>query len=203
MFRSFRLTSAAVVAALVAPAALLAAPSVGAPAPAFSAKNADGKTVSLADYKGKVVVLEWFNPGCPFVKKFYGPGKMQELQTKYVAKDVVWLTVSSNAAKNPDHLDGAALKKKAAELKSGSSELIDDTSGDLARLYAAKTTPHVFVIGKDGKLAYQGAIDSVATPNSADIAKATPYLANAIDASLAGKAASPAETKAYGCGVKL
>ncbi len=184
-------------------ASLFADPAVGAAAPEFSAKDADGKAVKLSDHKGKVVVLEWFNPGCPFVKKFYAPGKMQELQKAYAAKGVVWITVASTKAKHPDHLDGAGLKAKALEWKASPGVMLDDTDGVVARLYSAKTTPHVFVVGADGKLLYKGAIDSGRSPKSDEIAKSTPYLANAIDAALAGKTPEPAETKPYGCGVKL
>lgn len=183
--------------------ALLANPAVGAAAPEFTAKSAEGRDVKLSDHKGKIVVLEWFNPSCPFVKKFYEPGKMQQLQKDYAGKGVVWITVASTAKKHPDHLDGPALQKKIAALKAAPSLILDDSDGALARLYAAKTTPHVFVIGKDGKLLYKGAIDSVRSTDPDDIAKATPYLANAIDAALAGKSPEPAETKPYGCGVKL
>ena len=184
-------------------ASLFADPAVGAPAPDFAAKDAAGRAVKLSDHKGKIVVLEWFNPGCPFVKKFYAPGKMQELQKTYAAKGVVWITVASTKAKHPDHLDGAALTKKAAEWKASPAVILDDTDGAVARLYAAKTTPHLFVVGADGKLLYKGAIDSGRSPKSDDIAGATPYLANALDAALAGKTPEPADTKPYGCGVKL
>lgn len=203
MNKNLRNLFAGLVALVAGTASLLADPTVGAPAPDFSAKDADGKVVKLSDYKGKVVVLEWFNQACPFVHKFYEPGKMQELQKTYSAKGVVWLTVASNKKENPNYLDGAGLKKKAAEWKATPAAILHDASGDLARLYAAKTTPDMFVIGADGKLAYKGAIDSIRSPKSSDIAKATPYLANAVDAVLAGKTPEPAETKPYGCGIKL
>ena len=184
-------------------ASLVAAPTVGEAAPAFTVKSAAGKEVNLADYKGKVVVLEWYNPGCPFVKKFYEPGKMQELQKTYAAKGVVWLTVASANPKNGAYLDGPALTKSMADAKGAPSAILSDDDGKIARLYDAKTTPHMFVISADGKLAYKGGIDSKPTPKSDDIAKATPYLANAVDAVLAGKAVENADTKPYGCSVKL
>lgn len=201
--QTFRHLSVTVAALCVGAASLLAAPTVGQPAPDFSAKSIEGKPVKLADLKGKVVVLEWYNPACPFVKKFYAPGKMQALQKSLADKGVVWLSIASTNAKNRDFLDNAALVKRVADDKSAPFAVVDDAAGDLARLYEAKTTPHIFVIGKDGKLVYQGAIDSIRSSKSEDIAKADAYLVNAVEAALAGKPASPAETKAYGCGVKL
>lgn len=204
MNRSFRKIVTGLIAGLLAPVALFASgPAVGAPAPDFSVKTAAGKEVKLSDYKGKVVVLEWYNPGCPFVKKFYAPGKMQELQKTYTARDVVWLTVASANPKSGAYLDGAALTKAMTSAKGAPTAILSDDDGKVARLYDAKTTPHMFVISADGKLAYKGGIDSKPTPKSDDIAKATPYLVNAVDAVLAGKAVEKADTKPYGCGVKL
>ncbi len=176
---------------------------IGAPAPALGVVDLEGKIRTLEEFRGKIVVLEWFNPGCPFVKKFYGPGKMQAWQTQLAAKDVVWLTVASTRAGHPDHKDAAALKTWLKEAKAAPATVLLDTDGALAHRYEAKTTPHIFVIGKDGKLAYMGAIDSIRSPKPADIEKAAPYLLNAVEAVAAGKPADPAETKAYGCGVKL
>lgn len=184
-------------------AAATAAPKIGEPAPALGVADLDGKVRTLEEFRGKIVVLEWFNPGCPFVKKFYGPGKMQAWQTQLAAKDVVWLTVASTRAGHPDHKDAATLKTWLKDNRAAPATVLIDTDGALARRYAAKTTPHLFVIGKDGKLAYMGAIDSIRSPKPADIDKATPYLLNAVEAVAAGKPADPAETKAYGCGVKL
>ena len=195
---------AAIFAGLLAPLALLAAPHVGSAAPDFTAKDVSGKTVKLADYKGKVVVLEWFNPNCPFVKKFYGSSKMQELQKDAASKGVVWLTVYSTAPKHAeDYYDDAALTKKVAELKALPSDVLADPSGALVRLYDAKTTPQLFIIGVDGKLAYDGAIDSVRSPDAGDIAKAKPLFADALGAVLAGKPVADAKNKSYGCGIKL
>jgi thiol-disulfide isomerase/thioredoxin len=201
--KNLRNLFAGLAALLAGTASLLAAPVVGEAAPDFAVKDAAGKDVKLADYKGKVVVLEWYNPGCPFVKKFYEPGKMQELQKTYTGKGVVWLSIASTNKKNPEYFDGPGLIKKSAAVKASPTAIVHDVSGDLARLYAAKTTPHMFVISADGKLAYKGAIDSKPSASSGDIAKATPYLANAVDAVLAGKTPEPSETKSYGCGVKL
>jgi peroxiredoxin len=201
--KNLRNLFAGLAALLAGTASLLAAPVVGEAAPDFAVKDAAGKDVKLADYKGKVVVLEWYNPACPFVKKFYTPGKMQELQKTYTGKGVVWLTVASANPKGGAYLDGSALTKGMTASKGAPSAILSDDDGKVARLYEAKTTPHMFVISADGKLAYKGAIDSKPSASSGDIAKATPYLANAVDAVLAGKTPEPVETKSYGCGVKL
>jgi len=195
---------AALFAGLLASLALLAAPEIGAPAPDFSAKNPAGQVVKLADYKGKVVVLEWFNPDCPFVKKFYASGKMQTLQKEAASKGVVWLTVYSTAPKyKGDYYDDAALTKKISELKAGPSQIVADPAGAVARLYDAKTTPQLFIIGVDGKLAYDGAIDSARSPKAEDIDKAKPLFADALDAVITSKPVANPKNKSYGCGVKL
>lgn len=189
-------------ASVTAPA-VVAKPAVGSPAPELGVPDADGRIRTLAEFSGKVVAVEWLNPGCPFVKKFYGAGKMQALQKELTAKGVVWLTVASTAAGHPDHKDAAALKAWMAGQGGAPTAILVDASGALARRYAAKTTPHMFVIGTDGRLAYMGAIDSVRSAKAADIPKAVPYLANAVGAALAGKPAEPADTAPYGCSVKL
>ncbi|WP_022977622.1 thioredoxin family protein [Nevskia ramosa] len=183
-------------------AAAWAAPSVGAPAPAFSAVDSNGKTVSLADYKGKHVVLEWTNDGCPFVKKHYGSGNMQSLQKEFTAQNVVWLSVISSAPGQQGYVDGAAANKLTAARGATPTAVLLDPKGDIGRLYGAKTTPHLFVIDPAGKLEYAGGIDSIASPDPADIAGATPFLKVALTEALAGKAISTPVTKPYGCSVK-
>ncbi|WP_273454707.1 thioredoxin family protein [Nevskia ramosa] len=183
-------------------AAAWAAPSVGAPAPAFSAVDSNGKTVSLADYKGKHVVLEWTNDGCPFVKKHYGSGNMQSLQKEFTAQNVVWLSVISSAPGQQGYVDGAAANKLTAARGAAPTAVLLDPKGDIGRLYGAKTTPHLFVIDPAGKLEYAGGIDSIASPDPADIAGATPFLKVALTEALAGKAISTPVTKPYGCSVK-
>lgn len=178
-------------AALVAVVAS-AAPEIGQPAPAFTAKTVDGKTVSLSDYKGKTVVIEWYNPGCPYVKKFYEVGKMQEFQKQVVADGGVWLVVNT----------GGKVKDLAKNAYYPATALIDDADGAVARAYEAKTTPHCFVISPEGKLAYKGAIDNMATTKSSDIDKATNYVLAAVKAVKEGKAPEVTATKSYGCGVK-
>src|SRR6202162_3650123 len=177
-------------------------PPVGSAAPDFSAPDANGKTQSLSEYKGKYVVLEWFNPECPFVKKHYGSDNMQKLQRDYTAKGVVWLTIDSNAPGTEGNLTPEAAQKVMASWKTKQTALLLDPESDVAKLYGAKNTPDMVVIGPDGKIVYEGAIDSKATPNPADIPSSTNYVKAALDESLAGKPVSNAQTKPYGCSVK-
>ena len=187
---------------LAATALFAAEPTVGNAAPDFSLPDATGKTHSLADFKGKFVVLEWFNEGCPFVKKHYGSGNMQKLQQEYSGKDVVWLTINSSAPGEQGHLTPETAPKTISELKMTSTKLLLDPDGKVGRLYGAKNTPHMFVINKEGKLIYQGAIDSKPTASASDIASSSNYVKVALDESMAGKPVSTANTKPYGCSVK-
>ena len=194
----------AVLVSSLAASSLLAAgaPAVGSAAPDFALTDAKGKKHSLADYKGKYVVLEWFNPECPFVKKHYGGGDMQKLQETYAGKGVVWLTVDSSAPGTEGHLSPEQAEKTLSSWKMNQTTLLLDPDGTAGRAYNAKNTPQMFVISPEGKLLYMGAIDSKATPNPADIAGATNYVKVALDESLSGKAVSNPTTKAYGCSVK-
>ncbi|MDP3295937.1 MAG: thioredoxin family protein [Nevskia sp.] len=191
-----------IAAGLAVSAAAWAAPSVGAPAPAFSAVDSNGKTVSLADYKGKHVVLEWTNDGCPFVKKHYGSGNMQSLQKEFTAKNVVWLSVISSAPGEQGYAEGIEANKLTAARGAAPTAVLLDPKGDIGRLYGAKTTPHLFAIDPAGKLEYAGGIDSIASTDAADIASATPFLKVALTEALAGKPISTPVTKPYGCSVK-
>lgn len=179
------------------------AAAIGRAAPEWGVKDLDGKPRGPAEFAGKVVVLEWFNPGCPFVKKFYTPGKMQEWQRELTAKGVIWVTVASTKPAHPDHKDAAALKSWMTTNKAAQSLVLFDAEGVMARRYGAKVTPHMFVIGKDGTLVYSGAIDSVRSPKPADIAQAKPVLLNAVQAALDGKPVETPMPAPYGCGVKL
>lgn len=179
-----------------------AAAKVGEPAPAFTGTDSNGKAVSLADFKGKLVVLEWTNDGCPFVKKHYGSGNMQGLQKEAAAKGVVWLSVISSAPGKQGHADGARANELTKSRDAAPAHVLLDETGAVGRLYEAKTTPHLFLIGKDGTLLYAGGIDSVASADPADIAGATPYLRMAIDETLAGKPVSQPVTRPYGCSIK-
>jgi len=175
---------------------------VGQPAPAFQLTDTGGKAVSLADFKGKHVVLEWVNPGCPFVQKHYDSGNMPATQKGARAKDVVWLSVSSTARdagdyKAPAELAGWLQKKGAT----ANATLMDD-DGKVGRSYGARTTPHMYVIDPQGKLVYAGAIDSKPSTDVADIKTATNYVNQALGETLAGKPVSKANTQAYGCSIK-
>ena len=159
--------------------------------------------VSLSDFKGKTVVLEWFNHGCPFVRKHYDVGNMQGLQKKWMGKDVVWLTINSSAKGKQGYLaDATAAANKMKEEKMNSNYLLLDPTGKVGRMLAAKTTPHMYVINKEGKLAYQGAIDSISSASSDDIKKSENYVDSALSSLMKGKKIAKADTKQYGCSVK-
>jgi peroxiredoxin len=190
-----------IVAAIAAPALALANANVDAPAPAFSAVTADGKTVNLADYKGKTVVLEWTNHDCPFVKKHYG-GNMQAHQKEAAGQGVVWLQVISSAPGQQGHVDGATAKKLNADRGAAPTATLLDPKGELGKLYGAQTTPHMYVIKADGTLAYKGGIDSIPSAKVDDIAKAEPYVKLALADVAAGKKVEKASTRPYGCSVK-
>src|SRR5438067_4632495 len=177
-------------------------PPVGATAPDISAIDSKGKTQTLSQYKGKYVVLEWFNPECPFVKKHYGSGNMQKLQQEFTGKGIVWLTIDSSAPGLEGNLTAEQANAKMAEWKTKQTALVLDPDGKAGRSYGAKNTPHMFVINPEGKIVYEGAIDSKASPNPSDIASSTNYVKVALDESLAGKTVSNANTKPYGCSVK-
>ena len=174
---------------------------VGKGAPLFTTKDAKGATVSLAEQRGKVVVLEWVNFNCPFVKKHYS-GNMQKLQATYTGKKVVWLTINSSAAGKEGYLESSKLGALANTNGSKATHVIADGDGKIGKAYGAKTTPHMFIVDKEGKLVYNGAIDSKPTADVADVATADKLFANALDAVLAGKEVVSAKNQPYGCGVK-
>ena len=177
------------------------AATVGQAAPDFTATDALGKTHKLSDFKGKHVVLEWTNPGCPFVVKHYG-GNMQALQKEFTAKGVVWLSVNSTSKDASDYLEPAKLMAWKAEKKGSASAVLMDESGKIGQLYSAKTTPHMYIINPQGLLVYAGAIDSVPSARVDDIKTATNYIRQGLNEALGGKAISTSSTRAYGCSVK-
>lgn len=179
-----------------------AAPKVGEPAPVFSAADSNGKTVQLSDFKGKYVVLEWTNDHCPFVKKHYGSGNMQATQKDAVAQGAVWLSVISSRPGAQGHVDGKRANALTTERGAAPTHVLLDEKGDLGRLYEAKTTPHLFLLDKDGKLIYAGAIDSVASADPADIKGASNYVKVALAEAVAGKPVSTPASKPYGCSIK-
>jgi len=188
-------------AALLAPAAAFAQ-SPGAAAPAFTLTDTAGNSVQLADYRGKYVVLEWTNPECPFVRKHYTSGNMQELQKEWGAREVVWLSINSTSTgsyefKTPAQMAQWMQSQGAAQ----KATLIDGTSA-AARSYAARATPHMFVIDPAGAVLYNGAIDDRRTSNPADAKVARNYVRAALTEAMAGKPVTVASTSPYGCSIK-
>ena len=175
---------------------------VGQNAPDFSLKDTNGKTQKLSSYRGKYVVLEWYQPDCPFVRKHYGSGNMQKLQKEYTAKGVVWLSIDSSAPGQEGNYDAAKLNAFAARDGAARTALMIDLDGKVGHLYGAKTTPDMYVIDPSGKLIYQGAIDNKRSTDVADVNTATNYVEAALDAALSGKSVATAATAPYGCSVK-
>ncbi|MGE5665582.1 MAG: thioredoxin family protein [Betaproteobacteria bacterium] len=200
---SFKLLATGVVlAALAAAGSALAQALPGQPAPAFKLEDVNGRTVSLADLRGRYVVLEWNNPNCPFVRKHYSSGNLQSLQARYGADKVAWLLVNSTAPGTEDFMDAKKLATWLAEQKAQPTALLLDPSGDVGRAYAAKVTPQMVVIDPRGTVIYNGAIDDKRSANAADVAGARNYVAAALDEARAGKPVSVASTTPYGCTVK-
>jgi len=182
--------------------AAAAAPQIGRPAPDFTATDSNGATVSLAALRGKVVMLEWTNDGCPYVGKWYRSGAMQQLQRDAAAAGAVWLSVISSAPGEQGYADGARANALTRERNAAPAHVLLDPKGTLGHLYGAETTPHMYVITPAGVLAYMGGADSIATTRVDDMARATPYARNALQAVLAGRVVEHAVTRPYGCTVK-
>jgi peroxiredoxin len=176
----------------------------GIPTPDFtlSGLNTKQKEIKLSDYKGKIVVLEWLNHGCPFVRKHYDSGNMQALQKKYVEKNIIWLSVISSAVGKQGYVDEKGALKDKMENKSAATDILLDPTGKVGKLYGAKTTPHMYIISKDGILAYQGAIDDKADSDPLSVPSAKNYVAQALDELIGGKPVTRHTTKSYGCSVK-
>lgn len=204
MFAAVSMTACAAPDATAAAnaAAAASAATVGQPAPAFKLVDSTGKTHSLADYKGKTVVLEWTNHECPFVKKHYGSGNMQAQQKQATADGVVWLSVNSSAPGKQGNVDGAAAEKVRKDARAVQTAYLLDPTGATGRAYGAKTTPHMYIIDPQGVLRYAGGIDSIQSADVADIKKATQYVPQALAELAAGKPVSVAVTRPYGCSVK-
>jgi peroxiredoxin len=191
-------------------ALIAAAPSIdareplqpGKPAPDFMLKDATGKDVTLSSFKGKVVVLEWTNQDCPYVRKHYGAGNMQALQTEAKGKGVVWLTVSSSAPGQQGHVNGLEAEKLTADRKAAPAAFLLDTDGNVGRAYGATVTPHMYVVDQAGKIAYMGGIDDKPTTNPADIAPARNYVREALVAVTAGQPVKTTSARPYGCSIK-
>ena len=196
-----RISGVAVLAAALLPVSTLAqAVRVGAPAPAFTASDSRGQTESLSQYRGKYVVLEWHNQGCPFTKKHYVSGNMQALQKEWTAKGVVWFTVISSAPGKQGYMTASAENAYLAQVHAAPSAVLLDPEGKLGRLYSAKTTPQM--IDPAGKVIYDGAIDDRPTPDPEDVRGAHNYVSDALMEAMAGKPVATPFTQPYGCSVK-
>lgn len=187
---------------LMAPFFAFSAVEPGDTAPDFTLKDSKGNSHKLSDFRGKFVVLEWFNHDCPFVKKHYGRGNMQKLQKEYTAKDVVWLSIISSAPGKQGHRTGPQADADTKDSQACPTAVLLDPSGEVGQKYEAKTTPHMFVINKEGKVIYAGAIDSIRSTDPSDVEKSENYIRQTLDAALDGKPVPTPKTQPYGCSVK-
>ena len=179
-----------------------AEPVIGEPAPAFSAIDSKGDRHSLADFRGKTVVLEWTNHECPYVQKHYATGNMQALQREATADGVVWLTLISSAPGKQGHVSASEADKLTAERDAAPTAVLFDPDGAIGQAYAARTTPHMYVIDASGTLVYMGGIDDRPTSNHADVEGARNYVREALGALAAGESIAAQKTRAYGCSIK-
>jgi peroxiredoxin len=186
--------------ALAAGAALAAV--AGGPAPDFAITDTSGKSVKLSDYKGKFVVLEWTNPDCPFVQAQYGADAMQALQKEWGAKDVAWLTINSTNQGNSEYKSAAQMNAWIKDRGAAPKAVLLDGTSATGRAYAAKTTPHMFVIDPSGQIVYSGAIDDKRSARESDRKTANNYVRAALSEAVAGKPVSVASTTPYGCSIK-
>ncbi len=198
----FRRISFAVGAALLLAAGVAAAVVSGAPAPGFTITDTAGKVVQLADYKGKFVVLEWTNPECPFVRKHYSSGNMQALQKEWGARDVVWLTINSTNAAHSEYKTPREMKSWMEGQDAAPAATLLDSTSATGRAYSARTTPHMFVVDRGGKVVYAGAIDDKRSANPADAKTANNYVRAALTETMSGKPVTVASTTPYGCSIK-
>jgi len=199
--KRMRIVTIAGLAAIVGMTALQAG-KVGEPAPAFASKDTKGIEHELGDFKGKWVVLEWHNNGCPYVKKQYDSGNMQKLQKEWTARGVVWLTVISSAPGKQGYVTASEADAYVKDKGAAPTAVLLDPAGTMGMAYEAKTTPHMYVIDPSGKLLYNGAIDDKPTTDLNDVPGARNYLSQALTEAMAGKLVSMPTTKPYGCSVK-
>jgi peroxiredoxin len=176
--------------------------SVGTQAPDFSLSDTHGKTVRLADFKGKYVVLEWYNPDCPFVRKHYNSGNMQALQKEFTSKGVVWLSVNSSAPGQEGNYPADELNQISSKAGASRTALLLDPEGNVGRAYGAKTTPDMYIISPQGKLVYRGAIDDKRSTDLQDVKTAKNYVRVALESVMAGQTVATSATQPYGCSVK-
>jgi hypothetical protein len=192
----------ALAAAALVTAPALAEVQIGKPAPNFKANDVNGQVVSLSDFRGKTVVLEWNNPECPFVRKHYSSGNMQKTQAAAKKDGVVWLTINSSAPGKQGHVDGVKAKSMIATQQAQPTAYLLDPQGKLGNGYGAKTTPHMYIINPRGTLVYMGGIDDKPSPNPADIDGARNHVLTALSELKAGKPVSVPTSRPYGCAVK-
>lgn len=201
MTRSLALVASSALPALT-PRLAQAAASVGQPAPDFTLTDTAGKPVKLSQFKGKPVVLEWNNPGCPFVRKHYN-GNLQALQKDFTQRGVVWLAINSTRDDSPDHLSPPQLARWMTDKGASPSATLIDEDGKVGHAYGARVTPHMYIVNAQGLLVYAGGIDSIPSARVADIEKATNYVRQGLGELLAGQALSQATTLPYGCSIKF
>ncbi len=180
----------------------IASPSVGEPAPEFSGVDSNGKSHNLADFHGKTVVLEWTNHDCPYVKKHYGTNNMQALQKSAAEDGIVWLSVISSAPGEQGHVDGPTANTLTSERDAAPTAVILDPEGDIGRLYAARTTPHMYIVDPEGMLVYMGGIDDKPTARWSDVEGARNYVELALADLAAGRPVAETVSQPYGCSVK-
>jgi hypothetical protein len=197
-----KLTAAVIASALLLAPPLAQAAKVGEAAPGFSLTDSQGQTRSLSEFSGKTVVLEWTNHQCPFVVKHYGAANLPAQQREAVKEDVVWLVINSSAPGKQGHVDAAAANRIQSDWKAAQTHYLFDTDGKVGRMYAAKTTPHMYVIDPQGVLRYNGAIDSIPSADTGDIPEATQYVPQVLSELAAGKAISVGTSQPYGCSIK-
>jgi peroxiredoxin len=181
---------------------LVQAARVGDTAPDFTAIASDGKTYRLSDHKGRFVVLEWHNNGCPYTRKHYESGNMQSLQKEWTARGVVWFTVISSAPGTQGYVTASEENGYLIKMQAAPTAALLDPSGQLGHLYGAKTTPHMFIINPQRQLIYDGAIDDRATTDLSDVKGATNYVTLGLQEAMAGRLVSTPATRPYGCSVK-
>ncbi|MGP8260184.1 MAG: redoxin domain-containing protein [Acidobacteriaceae bacterium] len=190
------------IAVFAASAGVVSALPPGSMAPEFKGVDSNGVTHSLSEYRGKFVVLEWANKGCPYEQKHYNSGNMESLQRQWTAKGVVWLSVLSSAPGQQGYVTPAEENDYLKTMKAAPTAALLDPTGAIGHLYDARTTPHIFVIDPSGKIVYQGAIDDQPTPDPASLKIADNYVNDALNAAMAGKPVAFTVTKPYGCSVK-
>ena len=197
-----RLSGCAVLGAALLSAAVVQGVRVGSPAPEFTATDSNGKTEALDQFRGKYVVLEWHNQGCPYTRKHYVSGNMQALQKEWTSKGIAWFTVISSAPGQQGYVTPGQENAYVQQMHAVPTAVLMDPAGKLGHLYNAKTTPEMFVIDPQGKLIYTGAIDDKPTPDTDDIRGANNYVSDALTEAMAGKPVATPYTRSYGCSVK-